>query len=1042
MKLKNRIFSLIFLLFLISAGQWSVAQNAKQYKGYVYHQDGAPFENALVTVIVGSESKQTTTNAQGYYETDGEEGCFLQISFPQYFTKQFYPIPGKEEKTYLVKEDRFSYERSYTTMTGTSKLRNSNAAVSLTSPADYSKETETVDDIWKGSSTGIYSEKQSGMPGAGSLNILRGIHSLHTSKSPVIIVDGMFLGDYSFENPAIYGNDLFTVLGLNPYDVKEIVFLKDGASTLKYGVRGGNGVILINTKRAEISQTQIATEFSSGVSMFDNTLPMLGVANNRQYLQYQLFNKGLTADQVDELYPPLGPSANAGDYPRWDQNTNWQDEVFRPSIKNKLNFAFSGGDEISKFYFSLGYTNNNGTIDNTNMNRLNARLNASVAVSEKLNMSVNLGFGYTESQLFDLGANYVSNPVFVSLIKSPQLGVYEAVGDGLYQESLDPEDIFEFSNPVGITSSSEEFRKNYFLIGSFKFNYQFNDNWYASLMLGNYLNQVDDDVFIPDNTIGRLPGSEADQTVRKKDSKMLTWYSSGQAGYTNTFDNKHTVDFALGMKVNANTYTSGAGSILNTGTDDFTAIQFGDVTTRRKEGSWVKDNWINSYFTGDYNYKQKYFVSAGVSMDGSSRLGNNIESGGIKIGNNYYAILPSFAAAWDISREESFIRDMFDMFKIKASYSIRGNDMFNNFIAKSYYVPVQYFDITGLAKGGVMNSGISWEKAKNLELGLDMAFMKEKVNLGINYFHENVEDVVTQNNLARYYGFSTMLDNTGAIKMNGLELMARAYLVDNKKFSWETELNLTTSSSEITQLADDEIITLTGGEKINRQGNAPYSFYGWNYLGVFSTDADASAAALTDEFGNPFGAGDAIFEDIDNNHIIDAKDKQLIGNPFPDFWGAFINRMQLGNFSLYAKMSFTVGRDVYNYTRSQLESGSNFFNQTTNALGAWKQQGDNTDVPKWQYGDPMGNARFSTRWIEDASFVRLDDVTLSYNFSLKNSGLKGLQVYVTGQNLLVLTDYLGYDPEFSYGLDAATMGIDYFSAPVNKSYILGVKVNF
>lgn len=1043
MKLKNKLYSLFILLLLFSFGHEAVGQTAKVHKGFVYHQDGQPFKNALITTVIEGKSKQVTSDSLGYYEIEVLDKKMLTISYPEHYSKSLYPRAGKNSKTYLVKENRFSYERSYSNMINDDiKLRNSLGTISRVSPDEYSKVTETVDDIWSGSTPGLYSEKQSGIPGSGSFTIMRGIHSLHTSKAPIIVVDGMYLGDYAFDNPAISGNNLFTALGLNPSNVKEMVFLKDGVATLKYGLKGANGIIIINTKRSEESTTQITTDFSSGITVFDGELPMMNAVENRKYLQYQLFNSGLTDADIIRRYPSLSSLAQPGEYPRWEQNTNWQDELRKTGLRNMLNFAFSGGDEISKFYFSLGYTGNQGTLDGSKMDRLNARLNADVAVSRKLSMKVNFGFGYTEGQLFDLGPNYVTNPIYASLIKSPQLGVYEAVGNNEFQKSLDPEDVFGLSNPIGIINGAEELRKNYFLLGSFRFNYQINDKWYANLMLGNNLNQLDDDVFIPDAAIGYLPGSEDAQIVRKKDSKLINWYTNNELGYVNNWNKIHFLDFALGMNLNSNVYTSGSGSAINTGSDQFTAIQFGDVKTRRKEGAWVKDNWINAYTTLNYNYKKKYYISTGVSMNGSSRLGSEIRDKGVKVGNNIYAILPAVSVGWDISRENTFLTNVFDVFKLKAAYSIRGNDLFDNFIAKSYYEPVQYYDITGLTKGGVMNSGISWETSENIEAGIDMAFMRERFNLSVNYFQEGVNDVITKNKLAGYYGFSSMLDNSGRIEMEGFEGSLRAILVDANNFSWETELNVTTSASKIKRLSDDEIITLEGAEKINRNGETPFSFYGWNYQGVFSTDAQAEAAGLTDEFGRAFGAGDAIFEDVDNNKVIDQRDKKVIGNPFPEFWGANVNRFRWGNFGLYTKVSFSVGRDVYNYTRSKLEAGDNFFNQTTHALNAWRKQGDETMVPKWQYDDPMRNARFSTRWIEDASFVRLDDITLSYDIKLKNKSVGGLQVYLTGQNLFVLTDYLGYGPEFSYGMDASTMGIDYFSAPLNKSYIMGVKVNF
>lgn len=1038
--MKKNIFILLVTFLLSGVGNRMDAQDSLMvFKGHVYHQDGTPFENALVSYTNKENKGQVATNNEGYYEVKYAKNSLFTISFPEHYAKRVFPVPGKSMVTILVSKDKFSVDRTYLDGVSETNIRTMMPSVSLIVPDDHLTVNETVDDLWRGAASGLYSAKQSGVPGAGSLNMMRGIHSLHTYKSPTIILDGMYIGDYMFTDPAITGNTLFTLLGVNPASVKEIVFLKDGASTLKYGVKGGNGVILINTRRADVDKTQIFAGFSTGISVFDGEIPMLNASQHRKYLQQQFFDLGFSPEEIN---PSLGSDADTGDYPRWDHDTNWQNELFKPAMRNNVNFSFSGGDEISKFYFALGYTGNAGTIENTRMDRLNARLNADVAISDKARLTTHIGFGYTNNQLFDNGIDYVSNPIYASLIKSPLLSVYEAVGNGLYQSSFDPEDNFGYSNPAAIISDVNEKRTNYFLAASFRFNYQFNNKLASTIMVGNNLNQLDDDVFIPDFAIGRLPGSEAEQTIRKQDDKSISWYSNAELSYNNLWSNKHSVSLHLGANLNSNTRTKGMGSALNTGSDDFQSIQFGDATTSRKDGLWIKDRWINGYFLADYNFKNKYFVGGGISIDGSSRFGNEFRGTGFVVGDNIYSVLYSCYAGYDLAQENTLLSNWFEVFKLRGGYSLRGNDMFDNYVAQSYYVPKQYYTITGLTKGGVMNRGISWESSENIEAGLDLAFIGEKVSIGANYFREDVDEVIAQNQLTGYYGFPTMLDNSAHVLMEGLEGSLRMTVFDKRKFSWETEIHITHSRSTIKSIQNSEIIEIPGGEKINRVDDAPFSFYGYNYQGAYSTDESAANAGLVDEFGRAFRAGDAIFEDSFKDGIIDSKDKQILGNPMPEIWGSWVNRLRVGQFGLYTSASFCYGAEVFNYTRSKLEGVDNFFNQTTHVTTAWAREGDVTTVARISAGDPMGNARFSSRWIEDGSFIRLNEVTLSYNFKLKNTGVQGLQLYASGKNLLVITDYLGYDPEFSYGLDVETMGVDYFSVPQNTSYLVGVKIDF
>jgi len=1034
--MKEKIILLLVILSFSGAHNRLLAQNnVKTFKGYVFHQDGMPFENALVNYMIGDEVKQTTTDGDGYYEVSGCENCRVTISYPDYFSKFLYPIEERITKTYLIKTSSYSVERKYYGATQENSLRTSPASITLIQPNEHSTEKETVDDQWRGLSSGLYSSKQSGVPGSGSFNIMRGIHSLHTTVSPSIVLDGMYIGDYSFDDPVITGNTLFTTLGINPADVQEIVFLKDGASSLEYGLRGGNGVILINTIRPTIKKTEIAAGFSSGVSIFNKELPLLNADQNRKYLQIQAYSQ-------DKTVNPIGPNVVPGDYPRWGHNTNWQNELFDPAMRNNLDFSFSGGDEISKFYFSVGYTGNKGTVKNTRTDRLNARLNADVAVSKKVSLKMNIGFGYSTSQLFDFGTDYVSNPVYASLIKSPLLSVYEAVDVGIYQSTYDPEDIFDFSNPAAVLNDVEATRTNYFLASNMKINYQITNDIYLAGMVGNNLNQLDDDLFIPDHGIGRLPASEAKQTVRKSDDKAITWSSGAEAGFHHLWNALHEAKFKLGVHYNSNEYTRGVGRSLNTGSDDFQSIQFGKDETKRKDGLWVKDKWGNGYFMSDYNYKQKYFVSAGINMDRSSRLGDGITGQGVKIGSNVFALGYSASAAWDVARENTPLSNWFEMFKLRGGYSLRGNDLFDQYLAKGYYVPNQYYNITGLTKGGVMNSGIAWEESQNIEAGIDIVLKGEKVGLSVNYFSENVNNVIASEELSGFYGFANMFLNTGEIKMSGIEGSVRALIFDKKMFSWETELYLTNSKSVIKDIPNDEIIPITGATKINRKDEAPLSFYGYSFEGVFATEQEAADAELVDEYGRPFRAGDAIFKDLDGNHTIDKDDRMVLGNPMPEIWGSWINRFKVGSFGLYTRLSYSYGNDVFNYTRSKLESVDSYFNQTTKVMTAWVREGDKTDMPRINYGDPMGNSRFSSRWIEDGSFIRISDITLSYDFKFKNSGIRGLQIFVSGKNLYLFSDYLGYDPEFSYGLDLTTMGVDYFTPPLNTSYLLGVKIDF
>jgi TonB dependent receptor. len=433
-------------------------------------------------------------------------------------------------------------------------------------------------------------------------------------------------------------------------------------------------------------------------------------------------------------------------------------------------------------------------------------------------------------------------------------------------------------------------------------------------------------------------------------------------------------------------------------------------------------------------------------MDGSSRFGKNIP-GALSIGANKFAVLPSLAAAWVISSEKFMKSSFFDLLKLRASYGLSGNDDIGNYTARQTYVSQNLLGLQGLVRSGFGNEQLQWEQVKKLNVGLDASIMNERVSFSVDAYQNKIDKMLVYESIPVAAGStsSTVVSNSGAMNTQGVEASLNARIM-NSSFKWDVGFNIAKSTSKIETLpVNNFLTTFAGATYITQVDNVPNLFYGYKTNGVFVSDNVATQENLSIRKADgslvAFKGGDVRFVDVNNDHIIDENDRQVIGNPNPDFFGAITNRFEYKRFSLDALLTFVKGNDLYNYTRSRLEAETGYNNQTTAVLNRWRANGDVTNTPKATFGDPMGNSRFSDRWIEDGSYLRVRTVTLSYNMLFKKQrGFKYAVVYLTGNNLFTFTKYKGYDPEFSAGESIFTQGIDNTLEPQFRSVQLGLRI--
>lgn len=943
------------------------------------------------------------------------------------------------------------YEDTYTSVYdaashATGSVMKSHSPYALTSiqtNGNWGRITETPSSFLQGKVAGFNVIRRSGTPNSGASLTLRGISSLYGTNQPLIIVDGILFDnqDYGGSIIANHYNDPLATIDVR--DIDNITVLKDGSSL--YGTKGANGVIIITTARAKELGTRIDFAVYGGINFTPENLPLLNAEQHRIYLSEILKSQGLSDADIQAL-PYMNDTKGNEDYYRYHNNTDWQKEVFNKSYTKNIYLKVTGGDNIAKYALSLGFMNNGSITRNTDLKRYTMRFNGDLNLSRRLTATTNLSFGFNEQNLRDQGTATKTNPIMVALTKSPLLRVHEVSGTGIESPSFADRDTFNISNPVVLTDKAIGVNKTYRFLGSIGFNYRLSKSFNLATTLGVTNDKVRESFFIPrlGVTSDTLSTDIAYSRLGSQVKSLFSLFNDSRISYNRQFKNRHELSSRLGVRYLFNKTEQDMGLGYNSAIDELVSVGNGVNSLRRVGGSMGESNWLNTYFNADYNYSDKYFFSFNIAMDGSSRFGKDIPDA-LTLSGNKYAVLPSIAGAWLISSEKFMGGSTIDLLKLRASFGWSGNDDIGNFTARQTYVSQNLLGLQGLVRGGFGNSQLQWEKMRKLNLGIDAALFNERLNLSVDAFSNKVDNVIAYEIAPAASGFEYAISNSATLTTKGIEASVTARVLNQPSFKWDVGATVGTSRNKANKLPTEQIISnFAGASYISLKYNTPNRFYGYRTRGVFVSDAEAAQSGLVIRQADgtivPFKGGDVRFIDITGDGVIDDNDRQVIGNPNPDYFGSFTNRLEYGAFVLDALFTFSKGNEIYNYTRNQLEAMSGYGNQTQAVLNRWRTNGHVTDMPKATWGDPMGNSRFSDRWIEDGSYLRLRTLTLSYRIPFSQGFFKYANVYVTGNNLVTFTKYKGYDPEFSATESIFGQGVDNTLEPQYRSLLLGLRI--
>lgn len=985
-------------------------------------------DNGAFSVTVNSLTDHVTVAAEGYEAElvalkgrKSVEVSLLDASYKSYQEKAATPFQP------VTKRDLTAATGVYNT-TG-----------------EWARSMETVDALLQGRIAGLNSIRRSGTPGAGANLFLRGINSLYATNKPLFVIDGMIYDINDYGQSIIANNYTNPLALINTQDIESITVLKDAASL--YGAKAANGAIIITTARAKQQATVIDFGAYTSVNSRPDFLPVMAPAQYRTYLSEILQSKGLSSAEIANMPYMKDDTAGNPDYYRYHNTTNWQKNVMKNSITNNYFLKVTGGDNIATYALSVGYGKSNGVINNTDLTRYNTRFNAAFNFSRRLTGAANLSFTFNEQNLKDQGIAEKTAPLYLSLIKAPFTTANEVNSKGIFSPNLEDVDILGIGNPTALIEKMQAYNKYYRFSGTFRFNYEIKKGFTASTIFGVVYDKVRENIFIPRKGVANDSVSNAvlDSRLGSQVKRLFSFYSDSWLEYKRTTRNSQLLT-RLGLRYQKNEAEQDFSLGFNSATDELISVQNGLNALRQVGGGIGEWNWMNTYVNAEYSYKSKWLLSINAAMDGSSRFGKGAANG-IAISGVRFAVLPSVSVAWVASSENFMAHSKIDLLKFRASYSLTGNDDIGNYTTRQTYGSQNLLGMQGLVRNGIPNPALQWETGQKINLGLDFAAINERLTLTVDVYKNKTSNMLVYEELPAVTGFSTILTNAGSMENTGLDLSLGYRVINKPSFKWDIGLNAGTYRNKVLSVPGGAFVTTYAGAGILTQNGSPANqFYGHVSLGVFSTTAEAAAAGLTkknaDGSYSAFAAGDIHFKDISGDKIIDDNDREVIGNPNPEFFGGITNRIIYKKFQLEALLTFSKGNDVFNHLRYKLESVSGVENQLQSVVNRWRNEGQVTDMPKASFGDPMGNSRFSNRWIEDGSYLRLRSVTLSYQLPLKEGFVKNLTVYATGNNLLTFTKYMGYDPEFSASPSPFAQGIDTGLDPQFRSATLGVKLGF
>lgn len=1068
--MKGKLFSCLVLMFL------SISMMAQKVpvSGTVSDQTG-PVIGA--SVIEKGTTNGTMTDNDGHFTLTVSKGAVIEISSIGYKTQEI-TVGAQTNFTVTLSEDNEFLDEVVVVGYGSMKKSDlAGASVSMKESDLKGSIISSLDQSLQGRAAGVTAVTTSGAPGSSSSIRVRGQATINANAEPLYVIDGVIVqgggntgADFGLGD-ALGNGKVSTISPLstiNPADIVSMEILKDASATAIYGAQGANGVVLITTKHGKSGEAKFSYD---GMVAMSRQAVRLNMMNLREYAQY--YNEMIEEGDIETnpYYYYATPSLLG-------KGTNWQDEIFRTAWQHQHQLSAQGGSDKVQYYVSGSYMDQQGTIIGSNFNRFSVRTNLDAQLKKWLKLGVNATYAITNDNLKLADSN--QGLIYYSLTTIPDIPVYDVNGN--YSSTI--REGYTSPNPVALAMMDEILLKRKKLSG----------NIYAELTpikhitwrteLGFDMGESDANRYKPMIDLGGWVRSQNSISYQKNSNYF--WQLKNYLTYANQWG-KHSVTAMVGQECWESRWNYLSGSNTDLPSDEVHNVALATGTPSISSG--FGSSSMASFFTREtYNYGDRYFGTYTYRYDGSSNFGPK----------NRWAGFHSVALAWRFSNEKFFepVKKVIDNGKLRLGWGQTGNSSIGSYAWGAAITRMPSALGMGFRPSNIPNTSIRWESQEQYNVGLDLGFFNGRLNLTVDAYYKRSDDMLMSIQLPSYMGTqgngSSKLQapkgNYGSIENKGLEITLDAHPVQLKNFSWDSNFQISFNKNKLLSLSDTENATLVGYGQwgdvvcVSEIGKPLYNFYGYKVEGVYKDLDDIQNSAKPAKYpsdgvfsrGNTVWVGDIKYKDVDENGIIDERDRTDLGSPLPKFTFGWTNTFRYKNLDLSIFLNGSYGNKVMNYNsltlthmnstwtnqlqsvvskRARLEpidptivyaDGSKWFDHIDNV----RVKNPGTKIPHTSINDPNDNDRISDRYVEDGSFLRIKNITLGYTFPkalLNKAKIENLRVYVNIQNLYTFTKYTGYDPEVGASTQDSsglTYGLDNGRYPSPAMYSFGLNITF
>lgn len=1067
--MKGKLFSCLVLMFL------SISMMAQKVpvSGTVSDQTG-PVIGA--SVIEKGTTNGTMTDNDGHFTLTVSKGAVIEISSIGYKTQEI-TVGAQTNFTVTLSEDNEFLDEVVVVGYGSMKKSDlAGASVSMKESDLKGSIISSLDQSLQGRAAGVTAVTTSGAPGSSSSIRVRGQATINANAEPLYVIDGVIVqgggntgADFGLGD-ALGNGKVSTISPLstiNPADIVSMEILKDASATAIYGAQGANGVVLITTKHGKSGEAKFSYD---GMVAMSRQAVRLNMMNLREYAQY--YNEKIEEGDIYETNPYYATPSLLG------KGTNWQDEIFRTAWQHQHQLSAQGGSDKVQYYVSGSYMDQQGTIIGSNFNRFSVRTNLDAQLKKWLKLGVNATYAITNDNLKLADSN--QGLIYYSLTTIPDIPVYDVNGN--YSSTI--REGYTSPNPVALAMMDEILLKRKKLSG----------NIYAELTpikhitwrteLGFDMGESDANRYKPMIDLGGWVRSQNSISYQKNSNYF--WQLKNYLSYANQWG-KHSVTAMVGQECWESRWNYLSGSNTDLPSDEVHNVALATGTPSISSG--FGSSAMASFFTREtYNYGDRYLGTYTYRYDGSSNFGPK----------NRWAGFHSVALAWRFSNEKFFepVKKVIDNGKLRLGWGQTGNSSIGSYAWGAAITRMPSALGMGFRPSNIPNTSIRWESQEQYNVGLDLGFFNGRLNLTVDAYYKRSDDMLMSMQLPSYMGtqgnVSSKLQapkgNYGSIENKGLEITLDAHPVQLKNFSWDSNFQISFNKNKLLSLSDTENATLVGYGQfgdvvcVSEIGKPLYNFYGYKVEGVYKDLDDIQNSAKPAKYpsdgvfsrGNTVWVGDIKYKDVDENGIIDERDRTDLGSPLPKFTFGWTNTFRYKNLDLSIFLNGSYGNKVMNYNsltlthmnstwtnqlqsvvskRARLEpidptivyaDGSKWFDHIDNV----RVKNPGTKIPHTSINDPNDNDRISDRYVEDGSFLRIKNITLGYTFPkalLNKAKIENLRVYVNIQNLYTFTKYTGYDPEVGASTQDSsglTYGLDNGRYPSPAMYSFGLNITF